>query len=65
MVIMKKRIYNKIQSIEYIKMMDLNRFPEKLFKNNMEKDMLKFMDDYPAKYYAIRDNLFLTHLFLI
>jgi hypothetical protein len=27
--------------------------------------MLKFMDDYPAKYYAIRDNLFLTHLFLI
>lgn len=49
------KILNKLASIEYIKNKGLNRFPEKLFYENEEDKVLKFLNGYPAKYYAIRD----------
>ena len=48
-------IKNKIESIYLIKNLNLNRFPEKLFRSNCEKDVIEFLNKYPAKYYAIRD----------
>lgn len=51
----RKNITNKLESIEVIKTLDLNRFPEKLFKGGQTKEIKKFLEKYPAKYYAIRD----------
>ena len=48
-------IKNKMESINVINKLGLNKFPEQLFKKN-EKDKIKeFTKEYPAKYYAIRD----------
>lgn len=49
------RIKNKLESIFYIKRHNLNRFPEELFYENEEEKVVKFLNNYPAKYYAIRD----------
>ena len=46
---------NKLESIEAINELNLNRFPEKLFKAGEENKVLDFLKQYPAKYYAIRD----------
>lgn len=48
-------INNKIESIEKIKELTLNKFPEELFKENEEEKVKQFIEKYPAKYYAIRD----------
>ena len=48
-------IKNKIESIKLIKQLNLNRFPERLFINFQDKDVIDFLEEYPAKYYAIRD----------
>ena len=48
-------IKNKLESINKINELDLNKFPEQLFRENEEKNVQKFLDSYPAKFYAIRD----------
>ena len=48
------KVRNKLESIEIIKKKKLNSFPEKLFHNNKEQEILKFLEDNPAEYYAIR-----------
>ena len=48
-------INNKIESSRIIDKLELNRFPEKIFKAGEEKQVKKFIDEYPVEYYAIRD----------
>ncbi len=48
------KVRNKLESIEIIKKKKLNTFPEKLFHNNQKNEVLKFLEDNPALYYAIR-----------
>ena len=49
------KITSKLESYEKIIELNLNRFPEKIFKKGEEKDILDFINTYPAEYYAIRD----------
>lgn len=51
----KINITNKLESIEMIQSLNLNRFPEQLFKSNQLQKVKEFLKKYPAKYYAIRD----------
>lgn len=48
-------IRNKLESIDKINELKLNKFPEQLFRANEEDKVKKFLEDYPAQYYAIRD----------
>ena len=48
-------IKNKVESINVINELGLNKFPEQLFKKNENDKIKKFIKEYPAKYYAIRD----------
>lgn len=48
-------INNKLESIEKIKELNLNKFPEKTFKKNEEAKIKAFLKEYPASLYAIRD----------
>ena len=48
-------IKNKIESMKLINELGLNKFPEQLFNKNEEDKVKKFIECYPAKYYAIRD----------
>lgn len=48
-------IKNKLESIEKIKELKLNTFPEALFKKGEEDKVLEFVNKYDADYYAIRD----------
>lgn len=48
-------ITNKLESINAIKELGLNKFPEQLFKKGQIEEVKKFIDMYPADYYAIRD----------
>ena len=48
-------IKNKIESIKYISQMGLNKFPEGLFKRGEDKKIKEFLNEYPARFYAIRD----------
>lgn len=48
-------IKNKIESINMINELNLNRFPEQLFKKDEIRNVVEFINKYPAKYYAIRD----------
>lgn len=48
------KITNKLDSIQKINELKLNRFPEELFSNSEEQKVRKFLEKYPAKYYAIR-----------
>lgn len=48
-------IKNKIESINKINELKLNKFPEELFKENEKEKIKEFLEKYPAKYYAIRD----------
>ena len=49
------KISNKIESYEKIVELGLNRFPEKIFKRNELSAVKSFIEEYPVKYYAIRD----------
>lgn len=49
------KISNKIESYEKIIELNLNRFPEKVFKANQIDEVKAFILKYSAKYYAIRD----------
>lgn len=48
-------IKSKLESINKINELDLNKFPEQLFKKNEETKVQEFIKKYPAHYYAIRD----------
>lgn len=48
-------ITNKIESYEKIIELNLNRFPEKVFKKDDVKEIEEFIKNNPAQYYAIRD----------
>ena len=47
-------VRNKLESLKIIKEKKLNSFPEKLFYKDQKKEILKFLNDYPTNYYAIR-----------
>ena len=49
------RIKNKIESINKIAELKLNKFPESLFQKGEEDKVKEFIKKYPAKFYAIRD----------
>lgn len=49
------RIYNKIESSKLIKELNLNHFPEKVFKKGQTEEVLKFLNEFPVEFYAIRD----------
>ena len=49
------KIRNKIESYKAIIELNLNRFPEAVFKKNDLSEVKGFINRYPAKYYAIRD----------
>lgn len=49
------KISNKLESVNKINELKLNRFPEQIFKNKEEEKVKKFLEEYPATYYAIRD----------
>lgn len=48
-------IKNKLESIKKINELNLNRFPEDLFRMDEEERIKQFLTNYPAQYYAIRD----------
>ena len=47
-------IKDKLESINKIKSLGLNQFPEQLFMENKGK-IQEFLGSYPVIYYAIRD----------
>ena len=49
------KITNKIESYNKIIELNLNRFPEKVFKKGEVDTVIEFINQYPAKFYAIRD----------
>ena len=49
------KISNKLESYDKIIELNLNRFPEKVFKANQLDEVVHFIQQYPADYYAIRD----------
>lgn len=49
------KITNKLESIEIINKLNLNKFPEQLFKSGQEDEVSKFIDSYPNCFFAIRD----------
>ena len=48
------QINSKLESIEYIKDKKLKQFPEQLFHSGDDKKIIDFLNNHPAKYYAIR-----------
>lgn len=48
-------IRNKLESINIINELKLNKFPEQLFEHDEKDKVKKFLEKNPAKYYAIRD----------
>ena len=48
-------VKNKIQSNLLIKKLNLNRFEEQIFDNTQIVEIQQFLEQYPAKYYTIRD----------
>ena len=48
-------INDKIESSNMIRELNLNRFPEEIFKPDDTDKIKLFLEKYPAKYYAIRD----------
>lgn len=48
-------IKNKLESMKLINELDLNKFPEQLFKANEQEKVKEFLTCFPAQYYAIRD----------
>lgn len=48
-------IKNKLESMQKINELGLNKFPEQLFKAGEQEKIKEFLTCYPARYYAIRD----------
>ena len=48
-------IKSKLENINKINELGLNKFPEQLFRKNEETKVQEFIEKYPANYYAIRD----------
>lgn len=48
------KIHNKLESIKIIEKLQINTFPEKLFKKDNIKEIKEFLEKYPADFYAIR-----------
>lgn len=48
-------IKNKLESVDKINELRLNKLPEKVFRKSEEREVQKFLKKYPARYYAIRD----------
>lgn len=48
-------VKNKMESVKKINELNLNKFPERVFKKGEEMHICKFLEKYPATYYAIRD----------
>lgn len=48
------KVHDKLESIRLIKELQLNSFPEKLFKQEDVEDIKKFLEEYSAEFYAIR-----------
>ena len=48
-------IKNKLESLETINRLELNRFPEQIFTANEETKVKQFIENNPAEFYAIRD----------
>ena len=48
-------INSKIESSKKIKELDLNKFPEQIFKIGEEEKINDFLQKNPADFYAIRD----------
>lgn len=48
-------INNKLESINKINELGLNKFPEQLFRENEELKVQEFINKYPAEFYAFRD----------
>lgn len=48
-------IKNKLESINKINELNLNKFPEQLFREKEETKVQEFLDSHPANFYAIRD----------
>lgn len=48
-------IQDKLESINQIKKLGLNKFPEQIFNTNEDSNIIEFLERYPAEYYAIRD----------
>lgn len=48
-------IKNKLESMNKISELGLNKFPEQLFKAGEQEKVREFLTCYPAQYYAIRD----------
>lgn len=49
------KINNKLESVEAINKLGLNKLPEGLFRKNDVSRIKEFLNKYPAKCYAIRD----------
>lgn len=52
---MKIRIRNKLESLKYIKELNLNILPEEYFEGYNKQKIKRFIEKYPAEFYAIRD----------
>ena len=51
------KIYNKLESSELINKLNLNVLPQKMFKVEAGNDIKRFLDEHPAQFYSIRDNV--------
>lgn len=51
------KIYNKLESSELINKLNLNVLPQKMFKVQDGNDIQKFLEENPAQFYSIRDNV--------
>lgn len=49
------KIKSKLESVDKINELRLNKLPEKVFRKSEECEVKKFLNKYPARYYAIRD----------
>ena len=49
------KINSKLESVNKINELKLNKFPEQIFKAGEEKRVEEFLENHPASYYAIRD----------
>lgn len=48
------KIRNKLESVETIKRKKLNSFVEKIFYRGQQEEVSRFLEKYPAKFYAVR-----------
>lgn len=55
------KVHDKLESIKLIKDLQLNSFPEQLFKKDDIYDIKKFLNEYPAEFYAIRSKEFVGY----